>query len=189
MADPITPEAYLELKLRLIDLGYTEELIWQENVRSPDTAEDFAREAIFVIVNAGMKVQVARPIFERVMAAVTAGRSAGSAFGHQAKCRSIDRLWAERAEWFARFQAARTPEEILAVLEGIGGIGAITKFHLGKNLGLEVCKPDRHLTRLAEREGSTPAALCERLARATGDSKATVDLVLWRAANLGLAPR
>ena len=45
---------------------------------------------------------------------------------------------------------------------------------------------DRHLTRLAAREGTTPAVLCDRLALATGDSRATVDIVLWRAANLGL---
>lgn len=113
-------------------------------------------------------------------------RSAATAFGHQGKRRSIDRLWAERADWFARFRAARTPEEILGVVQQIGHIGPITRYHLAKNLGVDVCKPDRRLTRLAAREGTTPAVLCDRLALATGDSRATVDIVLWRAANLGL---
>jgi len=38
----------------------------------------------------------------------------------------------------------------------------------------------------AAAEGSAPQELCERLAKATGDRIAVVDLVLWRACNLGL---
>jgi len=73
----------------------------------------------------------------------------------------------------------------MAFLASLPWIGEITKYHLGKNLGtLDTAKPDRHLVRIAGAEGAH--ALCARLARATGDKVATVDVVIWRAANLGL---
>ena len=60
----------------------------------------------------------------------------------------------------------------------------ITCWHLAKNYGHDCAKPDRYLTRIAGAEGTHD--LCARLAKETGDRIATVDLVIWRAANLGL---
>jgi hypothetical protein len=51
---------------------------------------------------------------------------------------------------------------------------------------MNVAKPDRHLERIAERTGETVADLCARLAAVSGDRIATVDYVLWRAAESGL---
>lgn len=62
-------------------------------------------------------------------------------------------------------------------------IGDITKFHLARNLGMDVVKPDRHLVRWADHLGyETPLALCEEIHRLTGERIGTVDLVLWRSA-------
>lgn len=58
--------------------------------------------------------------------------------------------------------------------------------HLAKNLGCDVVKPDRWLERLAAAEGTTPHLLCNRLAYASGDRIATVDVVLWRACAIGI---
>ncbi len=187
MADPeITAATYLALKARLVALGYGPELEWQATVQSPTTPEGFAREAIFVICCSGMKGQVAETIYNRVLAALRTQQPVSSVFGHALKCRAIETVWRERNAWFARYRAAETPEAALAVLAEIDHIGSITKWHLAKNLGLDVCKPDRHLTRLAIRESCSPQALCARLATATGDRHSVVDLVLWRACNLGL---
>jgi len=60
-------------------------------------------------------------------------------------------------------------------------IGKVTSYHLAKNLGLDVAKPDRHLVRLASRIGFESAhELCESIARSVGESTRVVDLVLWR---------
>jgi hypothetical protein len=63
--------------------------------------------------------------------------------------------------------------------------GPATSRHLGKSLGLDIAKPDRHLSRLAKATGFTDAqGLCEALASVTGDRVAVIDLVLWRYATL-----
>jgi hypothetical protein len=56
---------------------------------------------------------------------------------------------------------------------------------LAKNLGVDTAKPDRHLVRVAEATGySSPATLCEHLARIVGDAAAVVDVVIWRFATI-----
>ena len=60
-------------------------------------------------------------------------------------------------------------------------IGPITAWHLAKNLGLDVAKPDRHLTRVANALGFGDAfELCSAVATVTGEPKRVVDIVIWR---------
>jgi len=60
-------------------------------------------------------------------------------------------------------------------------IGPVTVQHLAKNLGVEAAKPDRHLTRLADRFGyETVQEMCSAISGRTGDSLSVTDLVLWR---------
>ena len=64
-------------------------------------------------------------------------------------------------------------------------IGPVTCYHLGKNIGLEVVKPDRHLVSIAQAAGfPTPRDLCEVISKITGDKITVVDLILWRYATL-----
>ena len=164
--------------------GYADaDIDWSEKCGPPASAEDFAREAIFVICNSGMKNTVARGIFNRVLAALARGDSARTAFNHPGKARAIDDIWARREEYLAGFLSAADPLEYCA---SIPWIGAITKYHLAKNFGAQVAKPDVHLQRLAALEGSTPQALCERLAQESGFKIATVDVLLWRACAVGI---
>ena len=72
----------------------------------------------------------------------------------------------------------------MAWLQTLPFIVPITVYHLAKNYGFDCAKPDRHLVRIAGAEGTHE--LCARLARETGDRIATVDVVIWRAANLKL---
>jgi hypothetical protein len=160
-----------------------EDIEWSENAGPPDDAEDFALEAIFVICNSGMKNTVARRIFEKVKAALQVGQSARTVFGHSGKVGAIDRVWAERDQLFVAYTAAT---DKVAFCETIPWIGGITKYHLAKNFGAQVAKPDVHLQRLADLHGVSAQALCERLAKATGYKVATVDLLLWRACAEGI---
>ena len=61
-------------------------------------------------------------------------------------------------------------------------LGPASTKHLMKNLGFQVAKPDRHLKRVAVRLGTTPDALCFRIAERTKEKPAVVDLVIWRLA-------
>lgn len=169
----------------VVELGQQalDDIEWAQSCCAPTDADDFASEAIFVICNSGMKNTVARRIFEKVMAAIAAGQSAQIAFGHAGKAAAIDYIWRRRAELLAAYLATDDKVEFCASLPWIG---KITKYHLAKNFGAQVAKPDVHLQRLADREGATAQALCERLAAATGYGIATVDVLLWRACANGI---
>ena len=60
-------------------------------------------------------------------------------------------------------------------------IGPVTSYHLAKNLGFDVVKRDRHLSRLAAGLGfESPETLCAEIGYEVGEPAAVVDIVLWR---------
>ena len=156
---------------------------WSENLQPPATAEAFAREAIFVICNSGMNNKVAQGIFDRVMAALYSGQAVAGVFGHRIKVEAIERIWRGRQGLFSGYYQA---DDKLAYCRSLPCIGPVTCYHLAKNFGLDVAKPDRHLARLAQVTGESAQALCERLAKAVSLRVATVDLLLWRACAEGI---
>jgi hypothetical protein len=111
------------------------------------------------------------------------GRSARDAFGHPGKSAAIDTVWRGRAALLADYLASADKLAWIAALPWIGGI---TKYHVAKNFGLDVVKPDVHLARLAKRYGTDPQSLCERIAAESGYRVATVDTLLWRACATGV---
>lgn len=142
-----------------------------------------------------MKNQVARGIADKVYPAIESGQSSSTVFRHKAKCAAIDAFWAKRDKLYAEFMSLTTtlgrigftePKLLRKRLGVAPSIGEIVRWHLAKNWGVDCAKPDRHLERIASHYGTTTQKLCEALAAETGDRVATVDLVLWRAANLGL---
>jgi hypothetical protein len=155
-----------------------DDITWADLLECPSDPDEFALEVIFVVCNSGMKNTVARGIFDRCITALKLGESAASAFGHKGKAAAIDHIWAERSSLLAGYLTA---EDKLAFAESLPWVGGITKYHVAKNFGADVAKPNVHLVRLADREGCTPQQLCERLARETGLRVAAVDTVLWRA--------
>jgi hypothetical protein len=160
-----------------------DDIAWAEACQAPATAAAFAQEAIFVICNSGMKNTVARGIYERCMAAIAIRQPVIEVFKHKGKAAAIESIWVNRYVHLVEFNAAH---DKLAYLESLPWIGGITKYHLAKNFGVDVAKPDVHLQRLADREGCTAQQLCERLATETGLRVGTVDTVLWRACANGV---
>lgn len=179
--ESVSLSEYEALRQQLVDLGYHDEIRWAETVQLVSDPLEFWREFAWVVLNSGMKNQVARSIWERVRPVVEGGGSASEAFGHKGKCAAIDSVFRNREQHLAEFLSATDRMEYLW---GLPWIGEITRFHLAKNLGLNTSKPDRHLIRIAGAEGVQQ--MCERLARLSGNRVGTVDLVLWRASNLGL---
>lgn len=130
-----------------------------------------------------MRAQTARKIFDQVWRALTNGENPAHVFGHEGKVGAIVEVYRSREQVFADYLAAG---DKLAFLESLPWIGPITKYHLAKNFGVDCCKPDRHLVRIANSYGMTPEAMCQQLSQETGDRIGTVDYVIWQAANLRL---
>lgn len=160
-----------------------QDIAWAERCAAPDTAYRFALEAIFVICNSGMKNTVALRIFNDVTTALSMGGRAEDAFGHPGKAAAIQHIYDNRHQLHAAYLAA---DDKVTFCETLPWIGPITKFHLAKNFGAPVAKPDVHLQRLADREGCTPQALCERLSSEVGLGVNAIDTVLWRACANGI---
>lgn len=145
--------------------------------------ETFFLEYMWVVLSSGMKNQVARIIERRIYDAWERGETTTSTFGHKGKAAAIDFVRENKGRLFGECRAAADKTKFLASLPRIGNI---TKYHLAKNLGVDCCKLDRHLARIARSYNTTPDILCKTLSASTGDEIATVDLVIWRTANLGL---
>lgn len=174
---------YLAIRKRVIEAGYGGELEWVEERRFSDDAELFLLEYIYVVLNAGMREQVARSIYEKVIGAIAERRPVSEVFRNGLKVVAIEKMRRDYRSVFERLKGAADPLEFL---EGLPFIGKVTKYHLARNLGLDFAKPDRHLTRIAAKYGATVQGLCGELSRQSGDRIGTVDVVLWRAANLGI---
>ncbi|TET67572.1 MAG: hypothetical protein E3J56_12685 [Candidatus Aminicenantes bacterium] len=179
----MTPETYIEFKQKLIEKGYASEIDWVEDLKLCDNPGTFEIEAVWVICNSGIQNQVAEKIFLRILKAIDEKRPIIEAFKNKQKVQAMEFIIQNRCSLFEKFIKA---EDKIQFLESLPFIGKITKYHLARNLGLDVCKPDRHLVRIASQYKITPVELCRRLSDKTGDKIGTVDIVLWRAANLGM---
>jgi hypothetical protein len=175
---------YEDLRAQVELNGYTHEVAWAETVKAPESPLALWGEYGWVVCNSGMKNQIAERIWQRIRVAVLEhGGRAADVFGHAAKAQAIDDFYDRKYERLQEFEAADDP---VAWCQSLPWIGPITKWHLAKNLGVECAKPDRWLERVAATSGESVEALCARLASESGDRVATVDLVIWRACNLGL---
>lgn len=178
----IDKDLYERVRQRLAEIGHGEEYTWSQGLKPPATAEALVCEYTWVAHHRVPHSAVEHGIMDRVWPRLVAGGVIGDAFKHPAKRAAIEMVWRLREDHYSCFKLLwwQSTTAILDWCQSLPWIGGITKYHLAKNLGVDVAKPDRWLERLAGAEGAT-VALCERLARETGDRIATVDVVLWRA--------
>jgi len=193
--------AYLHAKRVVIEAGYSSEIAWQEDAcRAPLTERRFLSEAAWVVLSSGMREAVVRRVFPDVAAAfagfVTA-RSASVAAARGGRDRAL-RGFRHVGKINAIIEIVRHVESqgmprvrrLLSIegttyLQTLPYIGPITALHLAKNLGHDVVKPDRHLTRIAHAFGySDPLTLCARIREFLCEPLAVIDIVLWRFATL-----
>ena len=173
-------EGFERLMAEVKERGFTEEVEWAQGVGEPKDAFAMFCEYVWVVLNSGMRYTVAVKIRDRVWGALGEGRPVKEVFGHPGKGAAIQLGWDDKMhEWYDGFLEAEDKVEFLGTLPWIG---KITKYHLARNLGVDCCKPDRHLERIAREYGTTPEALCRELAEETGMRVGAVDAVLWRAA-------
>jgi len=191
---------YLLAKSVVIGEGFAQEIRWQDHLRISTLREsDFLREAAWVVLSAGMREEVIRRKFpalseafcswlsahEIVANATRCRQTASSVFNHPRKldsivdiARSVDRSGFEVLK-------DRIRSEGISFLRSLPYMGPATSYHLAKNIGLDVAKPDRHLLRMCAVAGySDPEQMCLAISQASGDRISIVDLVMWRYATV-----
>ena len=176
-------KTYWNIRTEIIRRGYEHEIDWAESLQPVDCPDVFFSEYAWVVCNSGMPNQVARIIWDRIKTALQDGKPVISALGHKGKASGIQYVFDHRQELF---KAYLTSEDKLVFIRELPWIGPISTWHLAKNYGMDVVKPDRHLQRISTHYQTKTEDLCKTLSIGTGDRIATVDYVLWRAANLGL---
>jgi hypothetical protein len=198
MPDP-TPQAlslYARAARFLAGSRFEDEARWQATRAFAAFSEaDFLREAAWVVLCSGFKEATVRRLFPYVSLCFCDWESADIICLNAEVCRSTA---------LARFNCPRKVGAITAIASRVAGvgfptlrrrileapipalrtlpfIGPVTAYHLAKNLGLDVAKPDRHLKRLAESMGfSDTQELCQTIADASGQPVRVVDIILWR---------
>ncbi len=179
--DILTQEGFTELINVVVQAGYGNEIDWQRNLKPCEESWKFANETIWVILNSGMKEQIARQIYNKVASAIDTGQDISEVFNHKGKVAAIKYVVDNYTELFHNYGLA---EDRIAFLQTIPFIGTITCYHLAKNLGHDCVKPDRHLVRVAEQYKMSPDELCNKISEFSGEKKSTVDIIIWRACNL-----
>ena len=176
--------------------NWTGEVQWhRESLFSTFTECDLLRETAWVVLCSGFSERIIRNSFDYLSLcfcdwesaeAITRADpichiSARSVFNNERKLFAIrDFAWLVFNEGFDEIRTAIERDPI-AKFNEFPLIGPITAWHLAKNLGLDVAKPDRHLTRVANALGFGDAfELCEAVAMVTGEPKRVVDIVIWR---------
>lgn len=193
-------DMYLTAKEAVVARGFAWEIDWQAE-RSLDRVDEseFLRESAWTVLSAGFREAVVRRLFVPVCDAFLGMHSAAVIQANRARCRRAAlRVFNHRGKVNAILDIASIVDEMgfdrvrrqieqeeVRFLQSLPYIGSITAFHLAKNLGLPVVKPDRHLQRIAAAAGfSSPLELCQTISDHLGEPVQVVDVVLWRYATL-----
>jgi hypothetical protein len=191
---------YLTFKDTLLNLGYSDEIEWQDSRRLETLSEpEFLAEAAWVILSAGMSAAVIKRIYPQISESyywwVSAARIAENkedcerrsftVFRNLPKIHALSHLCVRVCLSGFDHIVSRLKQDGPSYLSSFHFIGPVTCLHLAKNIGIDVVKPDRHLVRIAHAAGfDTPHEICSKIAELTGDRLSVIDLVLWRYATL-----
>jgi len=180
--------------------GFTWEIDWQRRRHlEPFSERDLLRESAWVILCSGFREATVRKVFDYISLCfcdwessveIACNRSAcvataSARFRNAKKIDAIARVADLVTELgFDQFRRGIQSDPIKQ-LQRLPFIGPVTSWHLAKNLGLDVAKNDRHLSRMAEGLGYADAhELCGEVSEVTGELVSVIDIVFWRFASL-----
>ncbi|AFQ42430.1 hypothetical protein [Desulfosporosinus meridiei] len=191
---------YMDVKQIVIDCGFANEIDWQEDIKFENINESrFIEEVAWVILSSGMKESIIRRVFPEICRLFYNWKSSKIVIRNKELC-LVNAL-----KYFNNPGKIKAIISIIEVLDNIGFtnvkqkiqeqginylrtfpyIGPVTSYHLAKNIGLEVAKPDRHLKRIADKAGfESVDNLCTVISNVTGDKVSVIDIVLWRFATI-----
>lgn len=191
---------YLFAKTIVVDEGFRNEIIWQSNLRFDELNEStFLREIAWVVLTCGMKESVIRQRFDLFSECFYNWESAKKITSNREKCQHLAlNIFNNKQKVVAIINAADQVENVgfkkfkrmieidpITTLQKFNYIGPITVYHLAKNIGLPVAKPDRHLVRIAQMENYLDVqTFCKDISKLSGDPIPVVDIVFWRFATI-----
>jgi hypothetical protein len=197
MARTIDPHEMFELARRYCQRADLSRQVDRQRRLDPArfTEQDLLRETAWVVLCSGFRERVIRRVFSHVSLCFFDWESADQVYQHWPLCvraarSSFDNERKLRAiancaqiivcTGFDQLKVSILHQPI-AQLQEFPFIGPTTAWHLAKNLGMNVAKPDRHLVRLAEACGYASALeLCASLADTHSEQVNVIDLILWR---------
>jgi len=146
----------------------------------------FFREYCWVVIHSGMNYAAATKIFDNFWGK---GRFNFVGIKHKGKNAGIRKVYEKLDKYFFQYKKSKNK---LKFLENLPWIGPITKYHLAKNLGENIAKPDRHLVRVSEAFGYSNAEdpykavlkFCEKVSELSKDKISIIDTYFWRFATL-----
>lgn len=181
-------------------MGYTTELEWQNSRDLSALSESaFLEEAAWVILSTGLREIVVRRRFPKISQAfmnwvsaelIAQNRSSCEAmaikvFNNSRKIPAIGSICERVALMGLDTIREHICKDGFEFLQEFDFIGPVIRYHLAKNTGLDVVKPDCHLVRIANAARcDSPIRLCQVISDATGEKLSVVDLVLWRYATI-----
>lgn len=189
-------EFFSEAKDYVESAGLASEVNWQRNTNFEDfTESELLREHAWVALCSGFKESVVRKIFDHMSLCFCDWESAAAiASAGDVCCLTASKVFGNRSKLDGILATAKHLHSVgfleyknavlldpINCLQQLPFIGPITSWHLAKNLGLDVAKPDRHLFRVSKSLGFRSADhLCRELASSTGEQVKVVDLIVWR---------
>lgn len=184
--DIIILKLYHKIKQDIIEKGHLKEIEWINNLPNIEKLNKtiFFREYVWVVINSGMKNQVAEKIFENFWIDILLNNKEINfdVIRHPNKNKAIRKVYNRLDFYFKHFLKSKNK---LKFLKSLPHIGDITKYHLARNLGLNFAKPDRHLVRIAKLfEYDNVQKFCEKVSDLVNDKIGVVDVVFWRFANI-----
>ncbi|MFZ3134291.1 MAG: hypothetical protein WBH08_11565 [Methanothrix sp.] len=191
---------YFSIKELVVSKGYLDEIEWQSSLCFNDLDESsFLEELSWVILSSGMKESVIRKLFDNISRCFFYWSSSNIIIKNKEKCfNNAICYFNNKSKISSIIFAANILNELnfndfkasilddpISVLQQFPYIGPITVYHLAKNIGIHVAKPDRHLVRMAKAAGYSDVQLfCRTISKLSGDSIPVVDIVLWRFATI-----
>ncbi|MCK9591832.1 MAG: hypothetical protein M0Q91_07480 [Methanoregula sp.] len=173
---------FLKADNYLMENNFEWEIDFVRNIKPLEEQEDwyFYYQYVWVVLNAGMKEQIAHKICDRFFE-----EKRFEVIGHLGKREAIRTAALNYKEWLKKIKELKTTTGRINYLETLPWIGPITKFHLARNIGIDTVKPDRHMIRLAERYNfSNPLEMCRALSEVFKEKVGVIDVILWRYCNL-----
>jgi len=171
---------------------------------SPD---DFANNCAYVILAGGFSQKTAKKIHQQIMRDIfTNGAEYDSLikiFNNKNKINAICKIWDNRKNFCDAFYALKDDQEKINYLTKLPHIGKITANHLGRNLGIDIVKYDIWIQRLGILYGGNNNlqpdnkklndyikiacdAMFNKLVAETNLPRGYIDVVLWKACQIGL---
>lgn len=169
-------------KVFMIENGYEDEIVWVEKQKFNEIDENHLfKQYVWVVLNSGFDNKKAEKIYDQFFE----NNMDFNVIKHELKKQAIKTGLDNHKEWFKKIKSLKTDEEIISYIQTFPFMGNITKYHLARNIGIDVAKPDRHMNKVAAKFGySDVNAMCKDISKTVDEKIGVIDTILWRYCNL-----